>query len=155
MMTKPLEENLSREIAQQIKSKAKNSFDNTYKAALLNTSAMYVQGFLVTPGNPYKPIEHSWLEFEDYLVDPTLPHLNKSVAQLYYFPAQRLSVKQVKAAVEEAIEDYPEDPPLPVYGAAPYEYYGDKMLGGRDYQAAYEEALAKCRELRQASTENN
>jgi hypothetical protein len=64
-------------------------------------------------------------------------------------------VKQLKAAVEEAIEDYPEDPPLPVYGAAPYEYYGDKMLGGRDYQAAYEEALAKCRELKQASSENN
>ncbi|HEY9601230.1 MAG TPA: hypothetical protein V6C85_06435 [Allocoleopsis sp.] len=154
-MSKPLEENLSREIAQKIKSKAKNSFDNTYKAALLNTSAMYVQGFLVAPGTPYKPIEHSWLEFEEYLVDPTLPHLNKNVAQLYYFPAQRLSVKQVKAAVEEAIEDYPEDPPLPVYGAAPYEYYGDKMLGGRDYQAAYEEALAKCRELKQSSVENN
>jgi hypothetical protein len=25
------------------------------------------------------------------------------------------------------------------------------MLGGRDYQAAYEEALAKCRELKQSS----
>jgi hypothetical protein len=29
----------------------------------------------------------------------------------------------------------------------PYEYYGDRMLGGADYQAAYEEALAKSREL--------
>src|SRR3712207_2251161 len=118
-MTKPLEENLSREIAQQIKSKAKNSFDNTYKAALLHNSAMYVQGFLVVTGQPYKPIEHSWLEFDEYLVDPTLPHLNRNAAQLHYFPAHRLSVKKLKAAVEEAIEDYPEDPPLPVYGAAP------------------------------------
>jgi hypothetical protein len=146
-MSKPLEENLSREIAQQIKSKAKNSFDNTYKAALLHDSSMYVQGFLVKPGKPYEPIEHSWLEFDEYLVDPTLPHLNTNAAELHYFPAQCLSVKQLKAAVEEATEDYPEDPPLPVYGAAPYEYYGDKMLGGRDYQRAYEEAMAKCREL--------
>ncbi len=150
-MNKPLEDNLSREIAQQIKSKAKSSFDNTYKAALLHDRAMYVQGFLVGAGKPGQPMEHSWLEFEEYLVDPTLPHLNKNAQELYYFPAQRLSVKQVKAAVEEAIEDYPDDPPLPVYGAAPYEYYGDLMLGGRDYQAAYEEALAKCRELKQSS----
>lgn len=148
-MSKPLEANLSIEIAQQIKSTAKNSFDNTYKAALLNDSAKYVQGFLVRTGNPYKPIEHSWLEFDEYLVDPTLPHLNTNAQRLYYFPVQRLSIKQLKAAVEEALEDYPEDPPLPVYGAAPYEYYGDVMLGGHDYQVAYEEALAKCRELNQ------
>lgn len=150
-MSKPLEENLSREIAQQIKSKAKNSFDNAYKAVLLHNNARYVQGFLVRPGHPYKPIEHSWLEFDEYLVDPTLPHLNINAQQLHYFPAQRLSAKQLKAAVEEAQEDYPDDPPLPVYGAAPYEYYGDAMLGGRDYQVAYEEALAKCRELNQPS----
>lgn len=150
-MSKPLEENLSREIAQQIKSNPKNSFDNSYKATLLHDSAMYVQGFLVGIGKPYKPIEHSWLEFDEYLVDPTLPHLHTNAAELHYFPAQRLSVEQLKAAVEEALEDYPEDPPLPVYGAAPYEYYGDLMLGGHDYQAAYEEALAQCRELKHSS----
>ncbi len=150
-MSKPLEENLSKEIAQQIKSKSKNSFDNTYKAALLHSSAKYVQGFLVGTRKPYKPIEHSWLEFDEYLVDPTLPHLSKEAQELYYFPAQRLTVKQVKASVEEALEDYPEDPPLPIYGAAPYEYYGDVMLGGRDYQGAYEEALAKCKELNKPS----
>jgi hypothetical protein len=44
-------------------------------------------------------------------------------------------------------EDYPDDPPLPVYGDAPYEYYGDVMLGGKDYQTAYAQALAKCKEL--------
>jgi hypothetical protein len=154
-MSKPLEENLSREIAQRIKSNPKNSFDNSYKATLLHDSAMYVQGFLVGTEKPYKPIEHSWLEFDEYLVDPTLPHLNKNATELHYFPVQRLSVKQLKAAVEEALEDYPEDPPLPVYGAAPYEYYGDQMLGGRDYQIAYEEALAKCRELNQPSIKKN
>lgn len=154
-MSKPLEENISREIAEKIKSKAKNSFDNTYKAALLHTNATYVQGFLVGTRKPYKPIEHSWLEFDEYLVDPTLPYLNKNAAELHYFPAQRISVKHLKAAVEEAKEDYPEDPPLPVYGATPYEYYGDQMLGGRDYQIAYEEALAKCQELNQGLTKNN
>lgn len=150
-MSKPLEENLSKEIAQQIKSKAKNSFDNTYKAALLHNNALYVQGFLVGTRKPYKPIEHSWLEFDEYLVDPTLPHLSQEAEELYYFPAQRLKVKQLKAAVEEALEDYPEDPPLPIYGAAPYEYYGDVMLGGRDYQMAYEQAKAKCQELNRPS----
>lgn len=150
-MSKPLEEKLSKEIAQQIKSKAKNIFDNTYRAALVNDKALYVQGFLVMTGNPYKPIEHSWLEFDEYLVDPNLPYLNKNSQEFYYFPAHSLSLKQLKAAVEEALEDYPDDPPLPVYGDAPYEYYGDQMLGGRDYQAAYEEALAKCRELKRPS----
>lgn len=150
-MSKPLEENLSKEIAEQIKSKAKNSFDNTYKAALLHNNATYVQGFVVGVGKPCKPIEHSWLEFDEYLIDPSLPHLNRKAGELYYFPAQKLSVKQLKAAIEEAQEDYPEDPPLPVYGDTPYQYYGDVMLGGRDYQVAYEEALAKCRDLNKPS----
>lgn len=146
-MSKPLDTTLSLEIATNIKSKAKDSFDNAFKAAKLMKESMYVQGFLVTEGKPYKPIEHSWIELEDRLVDPTLPHLNKTEQELYYFPAQRLSVKQLLAAVEEAKEDYPDDPPLPVYGDAPYEYYGDVMLGGHDYQSAYKQALAKCKEL--------
>lgn len=147
-MSKVLDATLSIEIAKRIKSKAKDSFNNAYQAALLTPEAMYVQGFLVFDGKPYFPIEHSWIELPESLVDPTLPHLNKKPEQLYYFPAQRLSVKQLKAAVEEAKEDYPEDDPLPVYGEMPYEYYGDVMLGGADYKAAYEAALAKGRELK-------
>ena len=146
-MNKPLDVTLSREIAKRIKSKPQDGFNNTYQAALVTDEAMYVQGFLVVPGEPYKPIEYSWIELENCLIDPTLLHFDKNPEELYYFPAQRLSVKQLKAAVEEAKEDYPEDPPLPIYGDAPYEYYGDVMLGGADYKAAYEEALAKCREL--------
>jgi hypothetical protein len=146
-MSKPLDATLSTEIAKRIKSKAKNSFDNAYNAALVTEGATYVQGFLVFAGDPYKPIEHSWIELENCLVDPTLPHLNKNAEEVYYFPAHRLSVEELKAAVEEAKEDYPEDPPLPIYGAAPYEYYGDIMLGGAEYQAAYKEALAKSKEL--------
>jgi hypothetical protein len=80
--------------------------------------------------------------------------LSKNPEHLYYFPAQKLSVKELKAAVEEAKEDYPEDEPLPIYGAAPYEYYGDIMLGGAEYQAAYEEAMAKCRELNKPKNSN-
>ncbi|MGQ4647371.1 hypothetical protein [Lyngbya aestuarii] len=154
-MNKPLEEHLSKEIAKQIHSKATNSFDNAYKASLSLNGATYVQGFLVWKGHPYKPLEHSWLELEESLVDPTLPHLNKNAQELCYFPAQRLSLKQLKAAIEEAVEDYPDDPPLPVYGAAPYEYYGDSMLGGHEYQVAYEQALTKCRELNQPSLKND
>ena len=51
------------------------------------------------------------------------------------------------AAIEEAQEDYPEDDPLPIYGEMPYEYYGDSMLGGQDYQTAYQAANEKCKEL--------
>ncbi len=153
--SKPLDSDRSLEIAEQIKSQGKNSFENTYKAALSLDHALYVQGFLVWAGFPYKPIEHSWLEVEETIIDPTLPHLNKKAEDLHYFPAQRLKVKQLKAAVEEAQEDYPEDPPLPVYGAAPYEYYGDLMLGGKDYQTAFEAALAKSRELNKPIIETN
>lgn len=114
-----------------------------------------MQGFLVYAHKPYRLIEHSWLEVDDCIIDPTLPHLNKKAADLSYFPAQRLTVKQLKAAVEEAKEDYPEDNPLPIYGTAPYEYYGDVMLGGKEYQDAFKAAEAKCREISQHVVDQN
>ncbi|MGB7710336.1 MAG: hypothetical protein WBL95_12530 [Microcoleus sp.] len=147
MITELLDEALSLEIATQIKSKAKNCFDNACKAALAMEGALYVQGFLATPGAPYKPIEYSWIELSERIVDPTFPHLGLEAQHLHYFRAQSLSVKQLKAILEESKEDYPEDDPLPVYGDQPYEYYGDLMLGGKSYQIAYEQALVKCREL--------
>ena len=146
-MSKPLDETLSVEIAKRIKSKANDCFENTYKAVLLTEGAMYVQGFLVLVGEPYIPIEYSWIELDERIADPTLPHLNKNAQELYYFPAQRLTVNQLKAAVEEAKEDYPDDEPLPIYGNPPYKYYGDLMLGGNEYEDAYKEAETKCREL--------
>jgi len=146
-MTELLDEPLSREIATRIKSKAKNCFDNACKAALAIEGALYVQGFLAVPGAPYKPIEYSWIELSERIVDPTFPHLGLEAQDLHYFPVQRLSVKQLKAILEESKEDYPEDDPLPVYGDQPYEYYGDLMLGGSDYQIAYDLAAVKCREL--------
>lgn len=142
-----VDEELSRATAEQVKSKARSPFDNAYRAALATKGAVYVQGFLSFAGQPYEPIEHGWIEVDDRIIDPSLPHLNRKATGLYYFPAQRLTVKQLKAAVEEAQEDYPEDDPLPIYGPPPYEYYGDVMLGGKAYQAAYEAALAKCQEL--------
>ena len=151
-MSKPLDETVSIEIAKRIKSKATDCFDNAYKAALLTEGAMYVQGFLTFAGEPYVPVEYSWIEIDDRIVDPTLPHLNKNAQELYYFAAQCLTVKQLKAAVEEAKEDYPDDAPLPIYGAAPYEHYGELMLGGNDYKDAYKEAEAKCRELNKPKT---
>ncbi|MGQ9870902.1 hypothetical protein [Leptodesmis sp.] len=154
-MNKPLDEARSQELAQHVKSKTKATFDNAYRGALATKTATYVQGFLVIPGRR-KPLEHAWLELDDCLIDPSLPYLNRGSQDLYYFPAQRLSVKQLKAAVEEAKEDYPEDPSLPIYGTAPYAYYGDLMLGGEEYQAAYQAAEGKCRELKQQEiAENN
>jgi hypothetical protein len=146
-MSKALDVALSIEIAKRIKSQATNCFDNAYRAALLIEESMYVQGFLALAGEPYIPIEYSWIELDDRIADPTLPHLNQNPQELYYFAAQRLTVQQTKAAVEEAKEDYPDDDPLPIYGAPPYEYYGDVMLGGNEYLDAYKEAEAKCREL--------
>ncbi|MFB2981279.1 hypothetical protein [Microseira sp. BLCC-F43] len=157
MMDKILDETASLQIAKQIKSKAKNHFDNAYNAALATEGAIYVQGFLAFGGKPYKPVEHAWIEASDMpdgtlrerIIDPNLPHLHKNAQELYYFPAHRLTVEELKAAVEEAKEDYPEDDPLPVYGKQPYEYYGDQMLGPKEYLEAYNLAEAKCKQLNQ------
>ncbi|XGV96968.1 MAG: hypothetical protein ACAF41_30120 [Leptolyngbya sp. BL-A-14] len=154
-MNKPLDAEQSIELATRIKSKAKSPFDNAYRATLATTGAKYVQGFLAFSGHPHVPLEHGWIELDDRILDPSLPHLNRSAAALYYFPAQQLTVKQLKAAIEEAKEDYPEDDPLPIYGAMPYEYYGDLMLGGKEYLAAYNAALAKCQELKRAKPSSN
>ena len=154
-MSKTLDETVSIEVAKQVKSKAKTVFDNAYKAALITEGALYVQGFLAVVGHASTPIEHGWLEVGDRIVDPSFPHLNRKAQDLYYFPAQSLTIKQLKAAVEEAQEDYPDDDPLPIYGSTPYAYYGDVMLGGEEYLNAYEVAEAKCRELNQHITEQN
>lgn len=143
-MEKPLNEALSLEVAQQINSKSRKPFDNAYKAAQKIEGAAYVQGFLVIIGKSRRPLEHAWVETEDHIIDPNLPHIIKQDYALSYFPAQRLTVKQLKAIIEESKEDYPEDDPLPVYGAMPYAYYGDVMLGGKDYQEAFEAAQSHC-----------
>lgn len=153
-MDKRLDEERSKVIAEQIRSKAKQPFENAYKAALALTDALYVQGFLVSQGKPQQPIEHGWLELDDRLIDPHLPHLQGSSDTLFYFTAQRLSVEDLKSAVEEAKEDYPEDDPLPIYGSTPYEYYGNVMLGGKEYLEAFEAAEAKCRELQSGRNAN-
>ncbi|AFY49193.1 hypothetical protein Nos7524_3399 [Nostoc sp. PCC 7524] len=154
-MNKELDQELSIQIAQSIKSKAKKPFDNAYKAALATEGARYIQGFVVGAGRPYQPREHGWIEIDNRIVDPTLPHLHKNSQQLWYFAAHSFSVKQLKAIIEESKEDYPEDDPLPIYGDAPYEYYGDVMLGGKEYLEAYQAAEAKCKELQAITATNN
>ncbi|MBD2690610.1 hypothetical protein [Anabaena catenula] len=146
-MNKLLDEALSHQVAQSIKSKAKKPFENAYKAALATEGSRYVQGFLVFSGQPYKPVEHGWIELEDVIIDPTFPYLQKNHKDLWYFPAQSLTVKKLKAIIDESKEDYPEDDPLPIYGKAPYEYYGDVMLGDHEYLIAYQAAEVKCREI--------
>jgi hypothetical protein len=105
---KSINESLSQTLAQTVKSKAKTPFDNAYRAALATVGATYVQGFLVFAGQPYKPLEHAWIETNEEILDPSLPHLKQKAEGLHYFPAQSLSVKKLKAIVEEAKEDYPE-----------------------------------------------
>jgi hypothetical protein len=144
-MDKQIDEDASRAIAQQIRSKAKTPFDNAHRAAMAVADAVYVQGFVVGPGRP--PLEHAWLEVGDRIVDPNLPHLQRPTAQLFYYAAQTLTPKQLKAAIEVAREDYPDDDPLPIYGKEPYDYYGDVMLGGKEYTRAHAAAVAKYQEL--------
>ncbi|AFY43486.1 hypothetical protein [Nostoc sp. PCC 7107] len=156
-MNKALDETLSLEIAKRIKSKKDKIFDNAYKAVLSTQGAIYVQGFLVYAGKPYRPVEHGWIELKDTsgedsitrIIDPNLPHIRKNNQELWYFSAQTLTAKQLKAIIEESKEDYPEDDPLPIYGTTPYEYYGDVMLGGKEYLVAYQAAEAKCKELKE------
>jgi hypothetical protein len=150
-MEKRLDAAQSIALAEQINSKAKSPFDNAHKAALVTPNCEYVQGFLAIASKPKAPIEHSWIELEDCILDPTLPYINRTADELHYFPAQRLTVKQLKGAIEGAKEDYPDDDPLPIYGTSPYEYYGDLMLGGKEYLAAHEAAVAKCKELKTAN----
>lgn len=153
-MQKPLDEVRSQELAEKVKSKPKASFDNAYRGTLATKGAIYVQGFLVTATKRCSPQEHAWVEVEEAIIDPSLPFLRQAADRLYYFPAQKLTAKQLKAAIEEAKEDYPEDPPLPIYGTMPYEYYGNVMLGGKEYQQAFEAAQAKCREFNRPIVEN-
>ncbi|BAY61397.1 hypothetical protein NIES22_14620 [Calothrix brevissima NIES-22] len=154
-MNKPLDAALSLEISQRIKSKAKKTFENAYKAALATEKAKYVQGFVVFSGQPYRPVEHAWIELDESIVDPNLPHLQKKPENLYYFPAEIFSIKKLKAIIEESEEDYPEDDPLPIYGDPPYEYYGDVMLGGKNYLDAYQAAEAKSKEINQPKLDSN
>lgn len=147
-MDKILDVELSTEIITRIKSKSKDSFDKAYKAALLIEGAIYVQGFLVINAKPYKPIEHSWVEIDERIVDPSFSSFNKNAEELFYFRAQQLDVEELKASVEEALEDYPGDEPLPVFPPLPHEYYGNKMMGGKDYTEAYQKAEDKSKELK-------
>jgi hypothetical protein len=136
-MSQVLDAARSLELAHQINSKANAAFDNAYQAVLVTAGATYVQGFLVLNHPPARLMEHAWVELDGAILDPSLPYLTQTASELRYYPAQRLSLKTLKAAIEEAEEDYPEDDPLPIYGDPPYEYYGDLMLGGKDYLQAF------------------
>lgn len=149
-MDKPLDLEQSVQLEQKIRSKSRQYFNNAFRAVLEMPTAEYVQGFVVVARHPYTPLEHAWLELPDCYLDPNFKFLNCKVDQVTYFPAQRLSAAKLKAAVEEAREDYPEDDPLPIYGAMPYEYYGDIMLGGKPYLEAFNQAEAYAQSLQQA-----
>jgi hypothetical protein len=152
MTSKPLDPVRSKQIAQQIKANPKLNFENSYKAALQLEDSLYVQGFMITIGKSNKskeqfkvqikeqPKEYSWLELDDCLIDLNLP--NGNIDNRFYFAAQKLSLNQLKIAIAAAKEDYPDDSPLPIYGKEPYQYYGDQLLGGEEYQAAYQAAVA-------------
>ena len=154
-MSKLLDVEMSNEVAKSIASKANSPFANAYKAVLATAGATYVQGFLVFIGQPYKPIEHGWIELGDRIIDPSLPHLHKNPQGMSYFPAQILTRKKLQAIITESEEDYPEDDPLPIYGEGPYEYYGDLMLGGKEYLVAHQAAVKKCREINRPNIDNN
>jgi hypothetical protein len=146
-MPKSLDADRSRELAKAANCRTRAPFDNAYSAIALEPEALYVQGFLVCEGEPFQPVEHAWLELGERVIDPNFPSLKRSPTAVFYFPAQQLSYDDLKAAIEEAKEDYPEDDPLPIYGSMPYDYYGDVMLGGAAYTAAFAAAKAKCKEL--------
>jgi len=153
-VAKLVDEALSVQVATTTGSKANQPFDNAYRALLHVDQGIYVQGFLVVAGNLFNPQEHAWIETESAVVDPSLPHLGQPSTALHYFPAQALTPVALAAALEIAREDYPEDDPLPVYGDAPYAYYGDVMLGGQAYQQAHRQAQTFSQLLVQRETQN-
>jgi hypothetical protein len=150
----------SQSLGKTIASKPNTPFDNAANGAIAlftelgeseDAELCYVQGFLVIPGEPFKPIEHAWVEIETETsitrIDPNFRHLKKKTEELFYFPAHYLTVPNLQEDLEEAKEDYPEDPPLPIYSAMPYEFYGDLMLGDKNYQVAFDAAQAQCKAL--------
>jgi hypothetical protein len=166
-MNKPIQLDTlrSQSLGKTIASKPNTPFDNAANGAIAlwtelgesldsgsaDSELYYVQGFLVMAGEPFKPIEHAWIEIETETsitrIDPNFRHLKKKSEELSYFPAHYLTVPNLQEDLEEAKEDYPEDPPLPIYSAMPYEFYGDLMLGDKTYQVAFELAQAQCKVL--------
>ena len=147
----------SSSLGKTIASKPTTPFDNACNAAIALVAELgelaeiqYVQGFLVKPGDE-APIEHAWVELEQadgiMRIDPSFRHFKKNAEELSYFPAHYINVPDLQEAIVEAREDYPEDPPLPIYSAMPYEFYGDLMLGDKSYQVAFDAAKAKWKEL--------
>ena len=147
----------SSSLGKTIASKPTTPFDNASNAAIALVSEVgdtaeirYVQGFLLKPGDE-SPMEHAWVELElaDGItrIDPSFRHFKKNGEELFYFPAHYLDVPDLQEAIVEAQEDYPEDPPLPIYSEMPYEFYGDLLLGDKHYQVAFDAAKAKCKEL--------
>ncbi len=167
LRSRPMEQSIqldavrSQQLGKAIASKPNTPFDNAANAAIAlfsevgeaeDSDVHYVQGFLVRPGEePSKPIEHAWVEIKTAdiatRIDPSFRHLKLKEDELSYFPAHYLAVPSLQAAIEEAKEDYPEDPPLPIYSAMPYEFYGDLMLGDKTYKIAFEAAQTKCTDL--------
>ena len=162
-MEKPIQLDAARSssMGKAIASKPTTPFDNASNAAIAlweeigkseDSDIRYVQGFLVMPGGEaFKPIEHAWVEIETSeaiaRIDPSFRHFKKKAEELSYFPAHALDVPELQAAIEEALEDYPEDPPLPIYSPMPYEFYGDLMLGDKTYQVAFDAAQTQCKQL--------
>ena len=147
----------SSSLGKTIASKPTTPFDNASNAAIALVAELgdraeirYVQGFLVKLGDE-APTEHAWVELElaDGItrIDPSFRHFKKNAEELSYFPAHCIEVPDLQEAIVEAREDYPEDPPLPIYSAMPYEFYGDLLLGDKRYQVAFDAAKAKWNEL--------
>ena len=149
----------SSSLGKTIASKPTTPFDNASNAAIALVAELgelaevqYVQGFLLKPGeDSFQPIEHAWVELEladiTTRIDPSFRHFKKNAEELFYFPAHYIAVIDLQEAILEAREDYPEDPPLPIYSPMPYEFYGDLLLGDKAYQVAFDAAKAKCKEL--------
>ncbi|HAN46257.1 MAG TPA: hypothetical protein DCQ32_06850 [Cyanobacteria bacterium UBA8156] len=138
----PLDILQSQQLASQLPGNPKLSvFERAWRTVAqwpATDAVYYVQGFL-TGARP-QPQEHAWVELSDRRLDPSLPPGNPQ--KFGYFTCRRFTVAQVKAAIAEAQEDYPEDEALPIYDPAPYAYYGDLFLGGVAYQQAWDAAIA-------------
>ena len=153
-------------LGKTIASKPTTPFDNASNGAIALVAELgelaeirYVQGFLLKPGDEsFQPIEHAWVELElaDGItrIDPSFRHFKKTAEELSYFPAHYIEVPDLQEAIVEAREDYPEDPPLPIYSPMPYEFYGDLMLGDKTYQVAFDAAKVKCKELNRPGRPN-
>lgn len=85
---------LSQQLSKTIRAKAKQCFNNAYRAIQdVYPYAHYVEGFVVTTNGPLA-VEHAWLEVNGEIVDPTFCNLSLPLSKADQFEYEGVKQKR-------------------------------------------------------------